>query len=154
MLTNLHAIKRWLQATALLHILIGLSLPFIVESPLFSVYRDHLHQAFMMEAATYGENTHHQTAFLVGLFGPTIASWGVLFLYVVNSAFARPTPQAWWFMLVACLVWAPYDSVLSLLNGVYLNAIINAVVFPIIVVPLLMVKKHFSPPIIKKPELH
>jgi hypothetical protein len=89
------------------------------------------------------DNAKQQASFLMVLFGPTIASWGVLFLFAINSGFARPSPQAWWFMLLACIVWAPYDSILSLHHGIYLNAIINAVAFVMIVVPLLMVKKHF-----------
>jgi len=144
---NLPTLKRTLQAMAILHIMIGLCLPFIVESPLYTFYREHLYQAFAMTAnhSPYSQNVTQQTAFLVGIFGPTIASWGVLFLYTVNSAFARPTPQAWWFMLAACLVWAPYDSALSLLNGVYLNAILNAIAFTLIVIPLLLAKPHFMP---------
>jgi hypothetical protein len=79
----------------------------------------------------------------MAIFGPTIASWGVLFLYAVNSAFSRPSPQAWWFMFTACLVWAPYDSIFSLQHGIYLNAIFNAVALVLIMTPLLLLRKHF-----------
>jgi hypothetical protein len=132
-------IKRFLKAIAMFHIIVGLCFPWIVESPLFSQYREHLHLVFNI----HQDNAKQQASFLMALFGPTIASWGVLFLFAINSGFARPSPQAWWFMLLACIVWAPYDSILSLHHGIYLNAIINAVAFVMIVVPLLMVKKHF-----------
>ncbi|KPJ93451.1 MAG: hypothetical protein AMJ53_07195 [Gammaproteobacteria bacterium SG8_11] len=139
MSTSTSYLKRFLQTIAVLHIIAGLCFPWIVESPLFDHYREHLHLAFNVQ----NFNAQQQALFLMALFGPTIASWGVLFLFAINFGFARPSPQAWIFLLLACLAWAPYDSILSLQHGVYLNAIINAVVFVIIILPLVMVKNHF-----------
>jgi len=135
--------KRFLQIIALLHIVVGLCFPWIVESSLFDYYKQHIHLVFNIDQ----DNANQQASFLIAIFGPTIASWGVLFLFALNSGFAKPTPQAWWAMLLACLVWAPYDSIFSLLNGVYFNAIINAIAFVMIVTPLLIVRKHFFAPI-------
>ena len=131
--------ERILQIIAMLHIVAGLFFPWIVISAWFGAYRQHVQLVFHAE----GIGAMQQAEFLMAIFGPTIASWGVLFLYAVNSAFSRPSPQAWWFMLTACLVWAPYDSVYSLQQGVYLNAYINAVAFVAMMVPLLVAKKHF-----------
>lgn len=139
MLNSISNIQRILQIIAILHIVAGLLFPWIVASHGFDAYRHHVQLVF--DAEGYG--AEQQAEFLMAIFGPTIASWGVLFLYAVNSAFSRPSPQAWWFMLTACLVWAPYDSVYSLQQGVYLNAYINAVAFVAMMVPLLVAKKHF-----------
>jgi hypothetical protein len=139
---NINYAKFLLQTVAVLHIVVGLCFPWIVESPLFDHYRENLYLAFNVEL----ENAKQQALFLMALFGPTISSWGVLFLYTVNSGFSRPSPQAWWYMIVACLVWAPYDSVYSLQHGIYLNAIINAIAFVVIVASLLSVRKHFFNP--------
>ena len=132
-------IKYFLQTIAVWHIIVGLFFPWIVESPLFDHYREHLHQVFNI----HQDNAKQQALFLMAIFGPTIASWGVLYLFAISSGFARPSPQAWWFILLACVVWAPYDSILSLQHGIYLNAIINAVAFVMMVTPLLIVRKHF-----------
>jgi hypothetical protein len=137
--TNSIYIQRLLQTIAILHVMVGLCFPWIVDSPLFDHYKQHLYLAFN----TSEEYSGQQTSFLIAIFGPTIASWGVLFLYAVNSGFARPSPQAWWFMFAACLVWAPYDSIFSLQYGIYLNAIINAVAFVMMTTPLLLVRKRF-----------
>ena len=142
------AIERFLQTIALAHIVVGAALPWLVETAIFNNYHAQLRQVF---DAT-GDNAEQQARFLMGIFGPTIVSWGILFLYAVNSGFSRPTPQAWWFMLAACLAWAPFDSILSLQQGMSLNAIINAIAFPAIVLPLLLAKKHFHPPMIKLEE--
>ncbi len=136
---NIIHIKRFLQTISLLHIVIGLLFPWIVGSPLFEPYHNHLHLAFGVEQ----NSAKQQAAFLMAIFGPTIASWGVLFLYAVNSGFSRPTSQSWWFMVAACLVWAPYDSIFSLQYGVYFNAVINSAAFVFIMPPLFMVRKHF-----------
>lgn len=135
-------IKRFLQVIAALHIIVGLFFPWIVDSPLFDHYKQHLHLAFDTDQNVSGQ----QASFLMAIFGPTIASWGVLFLYAINSGFSRPSPQAWWFMFAACVVWAPYDSIYSLQHGIYLNAIINVVAFVLMMTPLLIVKKHFFSP--------
>jgi hypothetical protein len=135
-------IKRFLQAIAVVHIIVGLLFPWIVDSPLFDHYKQHLHLVFNTSQFISGQ----QASFLMAILGPTIASWGVLFLYAINSGFTRPSPQAWWFMFSACVVWAPYDSIYSLQHGIYLNAIINAVAFAMIMSPLLIVRKHFFSP--------
>ena len=143
MLTTKNFIKRFLQIIALLHIVVGLCFPWIVESSLFDYYKQHIDQVFNIDQ----DNARQQASFLIAIFGPTIASWGVLFLFVIYSSFSSPTPQAWWALLLACMVWAPYDSFFSLLNGVYFNAIINAIAFVMMVTPLLIVRKHFFAPI-------
>lgn len=132
-------LQRFLQVIAILHFMVGLCFPWIVESPLFDYYKQHLHLAFNTSEELSGQ----QASFLMAIFGPTIASWGVLFLYAVNSGFARPSPQAWWYMFAACLTWAPYDSIFSLRHGIYINAIINAVAFVMMMTPLLLVRKRF-----------
>jgi hypothetical protein len=49
---------------------------------------------------------------------------------------------AWWTIIIAGLIWAPYDSWLSIQHGIYLNAIFNGVVFYCIVVVMLLVRKR------------
>ncbi len=132
-------IKKFLQLIAFLHVVGGILLPFLVETPVFNVYLQHLAHAFNFENKGAGV----EIRFLVGLLGPTIASWGILFLFAINTGFANPGPRAWWFIVIACIVWAPYDSWISLNHGVYLNAIFNCIVFVCIMIPMLIVKKVF-----------
>jgi hypothetical protein len=132
-------IKRFLQIIAGLHIVGGVLLPFLAELAIFNFYYQHLPDAFNSEILGLGPGTK----FLVGILGPTIASWGILFLYVVNTAFANPNRRSWWFIVMACLVWAPYDSVLSIYYGVYLNALLNFIVFVAIMIPMLIVRPKF-----------
>lgn len=135
----MNKVKKFLQIIACLHIVGGMMLPFLAQMPIFNFYYQHLADAFNNEIPRVGA----ETKFLVGIIGPTIASWGVLFLYVVNTAFANPNYRSWWFIVIACLVWAPYDSLLSIYYGVYLNAILNFIAFVCIVIPMLVVRPYF-----------
>ena len=132
-------IKFFLQLVAITHILVGLILPFLVNTSLFATYNTLLYQALGFETTRQNE----QVNFLVGLFGPTIASWGILFLYVVTVAFKNPDKRGWWTIFACCILWAPYDSLLSIQKGIYINALINLISALTILVPLFLVRKYF-----------
>jgi len=124
---------------AIAHIVGGILLPFLVNTTLFATYNSLLYQALGFEAS--GQNA--EINFLIGLFGPTIASWGVLFLYVVSTAFKNPDKKGWWAIFLCCLAWAPYDSLLSIQKGIYINALINLISALAILIPLFMARNHF-----------
>lgn len=132
-------IKFFLQLVAITHILVGLILPFLVNTSLFATYNTLLYQALGFETTRQNE----QVNFLVGLFGPTIASWGILFLYVVTVAFKNPDKRGWWAIFACCILWAPYDSLLSIQKGIYINALINLISALTILIPLFMARKYF-----------
>jgi hypothetical protein len=131
--------KIFLQLIAIAHIMGGILLPFLVNTSLFETYNTLVYQALGFETA--GANP--EINFLIGLFGPTIASWGVLFLYVVISAFRYLDQKGWWAMFLCCLAWAPYDSLLSIQKGIYVNALINLVSALAILTSLFVIRKSF-----------
>ncbi len=128
--------KRFLQLIAILHIVGGLLLPWLVQTSLADDYVLSIMRNFKVNEPSADQLVR----FLVGILGPTIASWGVLLLYVVNSFFHQPTITTWWTIIIAGLIWAPYDSWLSIQHGVTLNAAFNAIVFCSIVITLLKVR--------------
>jgi hypothetical protein len=131
--------RLYLQVIAVIHIVTGLLLPFVVQIQLFDVYYQHLALAFNLA----DDNSTDAIKFLVGIIGPTISSWGILFLFSVNTAFTNPSPKSWWFIVIACAIWAVYDSLFSLSYGIYMNAIFNGVVFICIMIPMLMSREFF-----------
>jgi len=131
--------KIFLQLIAIAHIIGGLLLPFLVNTSLFETYNTLVYQALGFETA----RTIPEINFLIGLFGPTIASWGLLFLYTVSSAFKNLDQKGWWAIILCCLAWAPYDSLLSIQKGIYINALVNLVSALAILTPLFMVRKYF-----------
>ena len=136
---SLPNIKIFLQMIAIAHIVGGILLPFLVNTLLFATYNSLLYQALGFEAS--GQNA--EINFLIGLFGPTIASWGVLFLYVVSTAFKNPDKKGWWAIFLCCVAWAPYDSLLSIQKGIFINALINLISALAILIPLFMARNQF-----------
>lgn len=134
--------KIFLQLIAIVHIIGGILLPFLVNTSLFETYNTLVYQALGFDVT----RKNSEINFLIGLFGPTIASWGVLFLYVVTSAFKRLDQKGWWAIFLCCLAWAPYDSLLSIQKGIYVNALINLVSAVAILTPLFVVRKYFFDP--------
>lgn len=131
--------KIFLQLYALAHIIGGLLLPWLVDSVLFTEYNRALAKAFSLGDAA----SQAQASFLTGLMGPTIASWGLLFLLLLEYAFARPDPHIWRGMVLAGLLWAPYDSFLSWQQGIYLNVLMNTLSLLALLVPLWLVRHNF-----------
>jgi hypothetical protein len=131
--------KLFLQLIAIAHIVGGVLLPFLVNTSLFATYNMRVYQALGFDTA----RANPEVNFLIGLFGPTIASWGVLLFYVVSSAFKNLDPKGWWAVFFACLAWAPYDSLLSIQKGIAINALINLISALAILTPLFMARKYF-----------
>lgn len=67
--------------------------------------------------------------FFVSILGPTIASWGVLFGALVNQFYSVPTTASWRAMLLSVVIWAPLDTTLCVVYGLYGGAIVNGIVF-------------------------
>jgi hypothetical protein len=138
MIMILSRLKIFLQLVAIAHILGGIFLPLLVNSPLFATYNTLLYQALGAETTVQNSAIN----FLMGLFGPTIASWGVLFLYVVSTAFKNPDPKGWWVIFLSCIVWALRQPVVHSAE-IPINAFINLVSAFAILIPLFMARKHF-----------
>ncbi|MBK7299238.1 MAG: hypothetical protein IPI79_01745 [Moraxellaceae bacterium] len=115
-------------------------MPFIVQLNVVQPY-------FRLMANVFAVDSNQDlrlVQFMVGVFGPTVASWGVLFWAVVTQSFDNPTKKSWYVMLAACVVWAFYDSIYSSFFGLWINALINGVAFVSIVLPLWGVRKDFG----------
>jgi hypothetical protein len=133
-------VKRWLQLIAVGHIVLGVLLPLVVQLELVRPYFDMMAQVFALK----NNESASLMRFLIGVFGPTVASWGVLFWAVVTQSFRMRSKSGWWLMIAAAVVWAVYDSVYSSLYGLWIHAVINGAVFVAIVLPLWWVRREFD----------
>lgn len=82
--------------------------------------------------------------FFVSVFGPTVASWGLLFGILVQHYFAQPSETLWRGLVLALVVWAPLDTALCIYYGFSVGAAINALVFITVVALLLMARKRID----------
>ena len=109
-----------LLAIAWAHVVAGASLAMLPFVP-------PVHLA--LAAAIFGEGRATQEVlFLVSVFGPTVASWGILFYALVRSYFRHPSRGSWWALALSIAVWAPLDSALCVYYGLYFAVALNAVI--------------------------
>lgn len=131
--------RQFLSLLAILHIIVGLILPFIANTRLFNYYNEKMLVAFntsSIESLELGK-------FMIGILGPSIASWGVLFLFLVQHAYRTGSSTAWITMIIAIVGWSIYDMALSVYAGVYLNLLIDCFVMSLLLIPLILTKSHF-----------
>jgi hypothetical protein len=67
--------------------------------------------------------------FFVAVFGPTVASWGLLFGVIVSQFYDKPSKRLWRALLASLIIWAPLDSILCIYYGFFIGVVINAIVF-------------------------
>ena len=113
-------IERLLLGLGLAHIIAGLALAALPLAPT-------LHLALV--SATFGaDKVSRETLFLFSVFGPTMASWGVLFFALVRSYFRQRTRGTWRALVLSVVIWAPLDSALSMHYGLHAAVALNAAV--------------------------
>ncbi len=78
--------------------------------------------------------------FLFAVFGPTVASWGVLFTAVVRQFIDYPTRRLWNAMVLAVVIWAPLDTGLCWYYGVTGGVVVNGLVFVLLIALLFKVR--------------
>jgi len=88
-------------------------------------------------AGLTGEN---YSPFLFAVFGPTVASWGVLFTAVVRQFIDYPTRRLWNAMAFAIVVWAPLDTGLCLYYGINGGVVANSLVVVLLFILLFKVR--------------
>jgi hypothetical protein len=92
-------------------------------------------------AAIFGERkTTEEVLFLVSAFGPTVASWGVLFYALVRAFFRNPASGTWWALVLAVGIWAPLDSALCIHYELYPAVAANTLIAAVFLVLLLRVR--------------
>ncbi len=113
-------IKKLLLLFALVHVVAGLVLTLLPLAP--SIHR-------MLVVTFFGEaRTTDDVLFLVSVFEPTLASWGVVFYALTQAFFRNPTSGAWWALVLSILIWAPLDSALCIHYGLYAAVGMNLIV--------------------------
>jgi hypothetical protein len=108
---------RWMYASAVLHLLVGLALPWVAGAESLAWY----HAALGPEAA------HGQQAWWMALFGPTIQCVGLWMLALIWFGDRRREAAAWLWIAAGLLLWGPQDIMVSLRADVWPNVWIDLV---------------------------
>ncbi len=112
--------KKILLTVALAHVVAGLLLAILPFAPSVHV---------KLVVAIFGEGKDsEEVMFLLSVFGPTVASWGILFFALAKAFFRNPTTGSWWGLVLSIAIWAPLDSALCMYYGLYSAVALNAAI--------------------------
>ncbi|MDG9922711.1 MULTISPECIES: TIGR01777 family oxidoreductase [unclassified Pseudomonas] len=129
---------RWLLLVGLGHVALGIALAFAAHLPVTQPYFDYLYAS----VATAPPPAEFQTLLrtMVGLFGPTVASWGLLFSLLVFLYREHGHRQIKPAIFAALLVWCLLDSAISLYFGLLWHAYLNTAAVLSIAIPLVFLQ--------------
>lgn len=133
-MSNIMMAQKLLKTLALAHIFIGFLL-------LLVYFVKPLHDLLL--SLLYADRIlpdKQQIIFWVSIFGPTIASWGLLYFQLLKNYFENPNPKQHKILIYALLVWAPFDSLLCWMNGLYLGMVLNTLVLILFLILLYQVR--------------
>lgn len=130
---------RWLLIVATLHVIGGVALAFEMPEFIWQAYQQDLYRVFTINNSQ-PENIENLVSMIVRLFGPTVASWGLLMIYLIRQIFLFQDKVAWAFLISSLLMWFLLDTSISLSFGVMSHLWINSLAFVVILMPLLVFK--------------
>jgi len=78
-----------------------------------------------------------------GVWGATVAGFGLLAAFIAGNAFARRQKWGRDALAAALALWYVLDTAISLLSHVWVNAAINTAVLALFIVPLVMTWTQF-----------
>jgi len=132
-------LERWLLLVALGHVIAGVAIPILAYSAAFDYYSGLLQQAFS-PAQQVPQATVEFQRWIVALFGPTIASVGVVFGALVMAGIKYRDTWPWNALLLGLALWAPGDIYISLTRDFWLHVQIDAAALLAIVPPVLVLR--------------
>ena len=81
-----------------------------------------------------------EVLFLVSAFGPTVASWGILFFALARAYFRGPAIGSWRALVWSVVVWVGLDSALCIQYGLYFAVALNLAVAAVLLGTLFSVR--------------
>ena len=134
--------ENWLLFTTYLVLIVGLIMMligFLPARPLQDPFLRGLWEGRSLDAGTY---SFYSWTF--GVWGATIAGWGMSMVFLVKNAYRKREKWAWNAIFSAALIWFVFDTFFSLKFNIMLNVALNLFLFVLILLPLLMMRKEFK----------
>ena len=129
----------WLVIIALLHVILGLAVIYLAKSDIINPYLSELSLAFDLTIDSQSETLIRT---ILQLFGPTIASWGILFFIGLNQYRNNGQPITKLLLIIALLTWFLLDTTISAYFNIYSHVYLNTVAFVVIVIPLIFLRPN------------
>lgn len=135
--------QKWLLGVSLLITLFGLTLAFFGQSPIFNVMFNQPLAAIFWPELGIPETVLAYQAWMYGLLGAMVASWGLLIAFLAHFPFKARESWSWSCLAISIALWFTVDTSLSLFHGVNINAISNCIWLALLTLPLLFTRQYF-----------
>lgn len=103
---------RWMFATIVTHLVVGMLLPWFADAAVFRDYHRGIETAFW--GAGVPPQAHAQQIWWISLFGPTVQSAALWMGALAYIGARQRSAFAWGALIAGMLLWAPQDMLVSL----------------------------------------
>jgi hypothetical protein len=134
--------QKWLVIVSLAITCFGLFMALFSQAPLFDIFSQQIDPAFWPEAPDLPGLKSFQ-AWLYGVWGATIAGWGLFLVFITGNAFKKRKKWTWNCLVVGLGAWFVLDTWLSWRFAVTFNMFFNIVVVLATGTPLVFTRKAF-----------
>ncbi|MCA7925450.1 DUF393 domain-containing protein [Burkholderia cenocepacia] len=127
-------VVRWMYAAAIVHLLVGVVLPWIAGASWLDAYHRGIERHFWSAAAPGAARV--QQVWWMSLLGATVQCAAVWMLALVHLGNRLRKREVWGWLLAGLLIWAPQDMLLSWQAQVWGHVVIDVVALVAMVPPL------------------
>jgi|GEM_PF-238335 hypothetical protein len=142
-LPNFEFWQRWLFTIGLVIVVFGVLMVCLSGTPLFNVFNNQINPAFWGSDPPSVSIQRFQQ-WVYGVWGATIAGWGVTISFVAKHAFKTQEPWSWRSLVTSILAWFVLDTLVSVVLGVYFNVVFNTVLLILVGLPIAFTSGTFT----------
>ena len=133
--------QRWLLVVDIGIVVFGIMMALLSGTPLFRSFNRQIDPAFWGANPVADEAQAFQK-WIYGVWGATVAGWGVFLTFVARFPFGKKEKWAWQCLVVGLLVWFVLDTVISLNYQVYFNAAFNTALLILVAPPIAFTREY------------
>ncbi len=135
--------QRWLLVVGLTIALFGIVMAFVSGTLLFDPFNRQIDPAFW-GTNVVGDIARQFQQWIYGVWGATIAGWGIFVTYIARYPFNKKERWAWNCIVFGLVVWFVLDTSLSFFHKVYFNVAFNMGLFVLAILPVVFTRKDFA----------
>lgn len=135
--------QKWLFVVGIVVSVFGVMMSLLSGTPLFDLFNRQIDPAFW-SIRTVSDSVQQFQKWIYGVWGATIAGWGIFLAFIAHYPFAKKERWSWKCTIAGLLIWFVLDTSLSLVYQVYFNVAFNVGLFVLAMVPLVFTRKEFA----------
>ncbi len=135
--------QRWLFVVGIIIAGFGTLMALVSGTPLFDLFNRQIDPAFWGTNAV-GNAAKQFQQWIYGVWGATIAGWGIFVTYIARYPFNKKERWARNCLVLGLFIWFILDTWLSAFYKVYFNVVFNTILLVLAMVPIVFTQKDFA----------